>query len=148
MKEDLQFQLQLKDNKLQSKNEELQTKEDETRIQLFLKDREINRLRTRYVQRLRNPRKNHVLVIYDKNNPIAEIDPLFLRYYCIRVQLGSLQKAEDEFIRKFEGSTIIFRTENPNPITAFNHFKESGLIEFHGNHFRNVTEFMRRVELD
>ena len=98
----------------------------------------ITHLRTRYVDHVRDPGKDNIIIIVRKHTKPVNDKFHGLPYYIARIQRRKIYVKLRWFDRHFPYHEVIVEMDNPNSIHAFNWFEEEGHAERKYNHFRLI----------
>ena len=105
----------------------------------------IPHLRIRYVNHVRDPGKDNIIIIVRKNTKPANDKFYGLPYYIARIQWRKRYVKLRWFDRHFPDHEVIVEIDNPNSFHAFNRFEEEGHAGRKYNHFRLID--LTREEL-
>ena len=99
----------------------------------------INHLKKRYVPRAKDPGKDNIVMIIEKNT-IPEEDEFYEYPYCIvRIQRRFINTKKRWFKAQYPNHRFIMdELDNPNGIHAFNRFEEEGFVERFQCYFRLI----------
>ena len=95
-------------------------------------------LRTRYVDHVRDPCKDNIIITVKKHTTPANDKVHDLPYYVARIQRCKSYGKLRWFDRDFPDHEVIVEIDNPNSIHAFSHFEEEGHAERRSNNFRLI----------
>ena len=138
--------LQDRDNQIQAikcENVALQAQRDMHQAQLERCQDTIMHLRTCYVDHVRDPGKDNIIIILRKNTTPAMFHDL--PYYIARIEQRKRYIKLRGFDQHFPDHEVIVEISNPNSTHAFNWFEEEGHAERKYNYFRLID--LTREEL-
>ena len=99
----------------------------------------ITHLRTRYVDHAKDPGKDNIVMIIEKNTAPEEDEFYEYPYYIARIQRRFITTKRRWFKAQYpHHRTIIEELDNANSIHAFNRLEEKGYVERFQCHFRLV----------
>ena len=99
----------------------------------------IARLRTLYVDHAKDPGKENIFMIIEKNATSEEDKFYEYPHYIARIQRQCINKKRCRFKAKYPHHRfMIEELDNANSIHAFNRFEEKGYVERFQCHFRLV----------
>ena len=130
--------LQDSDNQIQAIKYEtvaLQAQRDVNPVELQKCQDNITHLRTRYIDHVRDPGKDNIIIIVPKHTRSANDKFHDLPYYIARIQRGNRYVKLRWFDKHFPDHEVIVEINNPNSIHAFNRFEEEGHAEQKYDHF-------------
>ena len=133
-----------RDNQIQAiqyENVAWQAQKDVYQAELQKSQDTITHLKTRYVLHTRNPGKDNIIIIVQKNTICANDKYHELPYYVARMQRRKRYVKLRWFDWHFPDHEVIV---DPNSIHAFNRFEEEGHAEQKYSHFRLID--LRREE--
>ena len=105
----------------------------------------ITNLETSYVPHAKNPGKDNIIIIVQKQTAPANDKCYELPYYVARIQRRKRYVKLRWFDRHFPDHEITVEKDNPNSIYAFNRFEKEGHAERRYNHFKLID--LTREEL-
>ena len=99
----------------------------------------ITHLRTRYVDHAKDPGKDNIVMIIEKNTTPEEDELCEYPYYIARIQRRFIGTKIRWFKAQYSYHKFIMEErDNENGIHAFNRFEEKGYVERFQCHFRLV----------
>ena len=99
----------------------------------------ITHLRKRYVDHAKDPGKDNIVMIIEKNTAPEEDEFYEYPYYIARIQRRFITTKKRWFKAQYPHHRfIIEELDNANSIHAFNRFQEKGFVERFQCHFRLV----------
>ena len=133
--------LQNRDNQIETieyENVALQPQRDVYKDQLQKFQDIIIHLKTRHVPHAKDPGKDNIVMIIEKNTAPEEDEFYEYPYYIARIQQRFITtKKNDELRHNIQHHMfIIEELDNANSIHAFNRFEEKGYVERFQCHFR------------
>ena len=134
--------LQDRDNQIQAikyDNVALQAQRDVYKDQLQKCQDIITHLKTRHVPHTKDPGKENIVVIIEKNTAPEEDEFYEYPYFIARIQSRFLTTKKRRFRTQYPHHRFITEeVDNANSIHAFNRFQEEGYVERFECHFRLV----------
>ena len=120
-------------------NVALQVQRDVYKNQLQECQDTITHLMTRYISHAKDPGKDDIVVIIEKNTTLEEDEFYEYLYYIARIQRRFINTKKQWFKAQYPNHRFIMdELDNPNGIHAFNRFEEKGFVERFQCHFRLV----------
>ena len=134
--------LQNRDNQIQAiqyENVALQAQRDEYKDQLQKCQDIITHLKKHYVDHAKDPGKDNIVIIIEKNTASEEDEFYEYPYYIARMQRRFITTKRRWFKAQYPHHRfIIEELDNMNSVHAFNRFEEKGYVERFQCHFRLV----------
>ena len=117
----------------------LQAQRDVYKDQLQKCQDVIGRFRTRHVPNAKDPDKDNIVMIIEKNTAPEEDEFYEYPYYIARIQRRFINTRKRWFKAQYPNHRFIMdELDNPNGIHAFNRFEEEGFVERFQCYFRLV----------
>ena len=120
-------------------NVALQAQRDVYKEQLQKCQDIITHLKKRHVPHAKDPGKDNIVMIIEKNTTPEEDEFYEFPYYIARIQRRFITTKKRWFKAEYPNHRFIMKErDNPNSIHVFNRFEEKGLVERFHCHFRLV----------
>ena len=120
-------------------NVALQAQRDVYKEQLEKCHNTITHLKKRYVSHAKDPVKNNIVMIIEKNTTPEEDEFYEYPYYIARIKRRFINTKRRWFKAQYLHHRFIMKEQdNANVIHAFNRFEEEGFVERFQCHFRLV----------